>query len=131
MENELEHLNWNIKHALSQLEGPLSEELNACLDVSPTSLNSSPLVYQKLLETVQVLDKLLVTLTPPNMTLMDGIFGRPPKPRNPVYSGMWLIEISIYQQQGPAVCDRICTGRSRPEATTLQHFGARSSLRVA
>ncbi|KAL5365583.1 O-methyltransferase GliM2 [Aspergillus floccosus] len=74
MENELEHLNWNIKHALSQLEGPLSDELNSCLEVSPTSLEPSPLVYQKLLETVQVLDKLLVTLTPPHMTLIDGVF---------------------------------------------------------
>ncbi|KAI6764168.1 hypothetical protein HG530_007957 [Fusarium avenaceum] len=74
MENELEHLNWNIKHALSQLEGPLSQELNSCLEVSPSSLDSSRSVYQKLLDTVQVLDKLLVTLTPPHMQLVDGVF---------------------------------------------------------
>ncbi|KAG5655151.1 hypothetical protein KAF25_001924 [Fusarium avenaceum] len=74
MENELEHLNWNIKHALSQLEGPLSQELNSCLEVSPTALDSSRSVYQKLLDTVQVLDKLLVTLTPPHMQLVDGVF---------------------------------------------------------
>ncbi|KAK2616885.1 hypothetical protein QQS21_000263 [Conoideocrella luteorostrata] len=74
MENELEHLNWNIKHALSQLEGPLSQELNSCFDVSPTSKGSSNAAYQKLLETVQALDKLLITLTPPHLTLVDGIF---------------------------------------------------------
>lgn len=76
MENELEHLTWNIKHALSQLEGPLSQELNSCLEVSPSSLDSSRSVYQKLLDTVQVLDKLLVTLTPPHMQLVDGVFGK-------------------------------------------------------
>jgi hypothetical protein len=77
MENELEHLNWNIKHALSQLEGPLAQELDSCLEVSPGSLNSSSSVYQKILDTVQALDKLLVTLTPPHMTLVDGVFGKP------------------------------------------------------
>ncbi|KAH8434094.1 O-methyltransferase hasC [Aspergillus melleus] len=74
MENELDHLNWNINHALSQLEGPLSQELDSCLEVSPTSMSTSSGAYQKLLDTVQVLDKLLVTLTPPHMTLVDGVF---------------------------------------------------------
>ncbi|PLB48991.1 O-methyltransferase GliM2 [Aspergillus steynii IBT 23096] len=74
MENELDHLSWNIKHALSQLEGPLSQELDACLEVSPTSMSTSSAVYRKLLDTVQVLDKLLVTLTPPHMSLVDGVF---------------------------------------------------------
>ncbi|KAM5480394.1 hypothetical protein McanCB56680_004914 [Microsporum canis] len=74
MENELEHLNWNIQHALKQLEGPLAEELKLFHDVSPASPQSSVVVYQKLLDTVQALDKLLVTLTPPHMLLVDGIF---------------------------------------------------------
>ncbi|KAL4908835.1 hypothetical protein BDW74DRAFT_187336 [Aspergillus multicolor] len=78
MENELKHLIWNIKHALSQFEGPLSQELDFCLKISPTSRGSSSpdknQVYQKLLATVQELDKLLITLTPPHMTLVDGIF---------------------------------------------------------
>lgn len=77
MENELEHLNWNIKHALLQLEGPLAQELDSCLKVSPGALSPSNSVYQKILDTVQVLDKLLVTLTPPHMTLVDGVFGKP------------------------------------------------------
>lgn len=76
MENELDHLNWNIKHALSQLEGPLAQELDSCLEVSPNSMSTSSAVYHKLLDTVQVLDKLLVTLTPPHMTLVDGVFGK-------------------------------------------------------
>ncbi|KAH1847706.1 hypothetical protein KXX54_008560 [Aspergillus fumigatus] len=74
MENELEHLNWNIKHALLQLEGPLAQELDSCLEVSPGALSPSNSVYQKILDSVQVLDKLLVTLTPPHMTLVDGVF---------------------------------------------------------
>ncbi|RMJ26838.1 O-methyltransferase [Aspergillus sp. HF37] len=74
MENELEHVNWNIKHALSLFEGPLSQDLAACLDVSRDSLQASSSMYQKLLDTIQALDKLLVTLTPPHMTLVDGIF---------------------------------------------------------
>jgi hypothetical protein len=91
MENELDHLNWNIKHALSQLEGPLSQELNSCLEVSPASLDSSSSVYQKILDTVQVLDKLLLTLTPPHMTLVDGVFGRPFQNPYTLYSKKRLI----------------------------------------
>lgn len=75
MENELDHLNWNIKHTLTQLEGPLSQELDSCLEVSPTSMSKPSPVYEKLLDTVQALDKLLATLTPPHMTLVDGVFG--------------------------------------------------------
>ncbi|KAH8702194.1 O-methyltransferase [Talaromyces proteolyticus] len=71
MENEIDHLLWNAKHSLSLLEGPLANELDGVLDVKSTKL--SP-VYKKIEETIQVLDKLLITLTPPHLTLVDGIF---------------------------------------------------------
>ncbi|EZF79038.1 hypothetical protein H105_00006 [Trichophyton soudanense CBS 452.61] len=74
MENELEHLKWNIEHALQQLEGPLSGELRSFHDISPTSPGTSVAVYQKLLDVVQALDKLLLTLTPSHMLLVDGVF---------------------------------------------------------
>ncbi|DAA76166.1 TPA_exp: Uncharacterized protein A8136_0838 [Trichophyton benhamiae CBS 112371] len=74
MENELEHLSWNIEHALQQLEGPLSGELRSFHDISPTSPGTSVAVYQKLLDVVQALDKLLLILTPPHMLLVDGVF---------------------------------------------------------
>ena len=80
MENELEHLKWNIEHALQQLEGPLSGELRSFHDISPTSPGTSVAVYQKLLDVVQALDKLLLTLTPSHMLLVDGVFGTDSQP---------------------------------------------------
>ncbi|KAH8593314.1 multifunctional cyclase-dehydratase-3-O-methyl transferase tcmN [Bisporella sp. PMI_857] len=74
METQLKQLNHSIKQSLALFEGPLSEELKLALSVSKEGNQASAAINVALGESIQLLDKLQLMLTPPVFTLMDGIF---------------------------------------------------------
>jgi hypothetical protein len=78
MEAQLKQLNNSVKQSLALFEGPLGEELKLALSVTKDGSQASAGINATLGESLQLLDKLQLMLTPPVFTLMDGIFGTQP-----------------------------------------------------
>ncbi|KAL1640183.1 hypothetical protein SLS58_007134 [Diplodia intermedia] len=75
MEAQLEQLLGPAKQALQAFEGPLAQDVDAALSLSPgnTSAQSGAL-RTKIEETIQTLHKLEQIITPPQVLFMDAVF---------------------------------------------------------
>ncbi|OJD30438.1 o-methyltransferase 2 [Diplodia corticola] len=75
MEAQLEQLLASAKQAVQAFEGPLAQDVDAALSLSPDNTSAqSGVLRAKIEETIQTLHKLEQIITPPQVLFMDAVF---------------------------------------------------------